>query len=439
MKKIFAIAVIAIGFYLSSCKKQELPEVQKPETTLKSNVEGELIDWNDLPDEYKNLDFKKPDWGEPVDPVSERANNSQDQVFKSFANTTGTAFNIPRQPDAVVIDRVYIGHGGSTVTYLTIWYRRPDGTRYAYSVGGSGGQLVQRVFADGEYIRSISGTSAGTLTSLTIRTNKSSIGAGTVNGIAFSYEATVGSYIGSISGGYSSSSVRQINAISYFKPWVQVAGANANDIALDTDGTAYMTSTDNRLYKMTSSSTMWTFVAGAPAYVLRVAAKAGKIAVVTPEGGVYQMLNNVWASLPGHPAKDVAVDAQGSVYKTGAIKGEVSVFNQPTRNWTLLADINAKRITAGTKSARVIDASGKMYGVAPGSITTMPGYDGRDISIAEDNLVWMTNTAGKMYVLQGLHGATWKEITGSDGNNIAAASGIAMLVNTVGKAYRMVY
>jgi hypothetical protein len=436
MKKIFAIAAVAIGFYLSSCKKQELPEVQKPPTTLQSNVEGELIDWNSLPEEYKNTGLTKPVWNDPVDFVSARSNHAQDQVFKAFANITGTAFNIPRPPNGVVIDRIYIGHGGSAVTYLTIWYKRPDGSVYSYGTGGSGGQLVQRVFAADEYIKSISGTSTSKLTSLTIRTNKSSIGAGTVNGISFSYAATIGSYIGSFSGGYSSSSINQLNAISYFKPWEEVAGVKANDIAIDTDGTAYITGADGKLYKMRSTATTWSLVAGAPAQLTRVAAKNGKIVVVTNSGSIHQIISNSWTTISYNNAKDVTVDGQGFVFKV-ATTGYLYKYAQANSTWNQMVATYAKKIAAGDKIVRIVHDNGNIYQVST-PLTSMPGSAGRDIAMAGDNVTWLTNWDGQMYVLQ-YPNTTWKEIAGSDGNNIAAIPGKAMLVNTVGKVYRMVY
>lgn len=409
----------------------------KPQAPLQSNVQGELISWNDLPDEYKNTPMIQADAQEPETPVSARSNNGKDQVFKAFANTTGTAFNIALQPTANVIDRIYLGHGAGVVTYLKIWYKRPDGSKYGYTLGGTGGQLVQRVFEAGEYIRSISGTSTGAITSLTIHTNKSVIGAGSVSGVSFSYKATIGSYIGSFSGGFSSASLNQLNVVSYFKPWEQIAGTNASDIALDTDGTAYMTGTNGKLYKMASTATAWSLVAGAPAGVVRVAAKVGKVAVVTGNGNVFHLQYNYWTGLPGNDARDVAVDGQGVVFKT-TTTGNVKFYNQPGAVWwgsTL--NINAKRITTGIHSVRIIHANGNIYSVGA-DVIRMPGTDGRDIATGDDNVVWLTNSAGKIYVLQ-YPTAAWKEIAGSDGNNIAAIPGKALLVNTVGKVYRMIH
>lgn len=435
MKKIFSIIALTLALFMGGCKKQDTMISAETKTDGISNVEGELIDWNQLPEEYKNAPQVAIDQ-ESSDYVSARSNNELDQTFNGFANITGTAFTIPRPPSGTVIDKIGIGHGGTYISYLAVWYRKADGTLYKYSVGGSGGQLVSRTFAAGEYIKSVSGSSGGALNSLTIHTNRATFGAGTSNQGTFSYVATIGSYISNLRGGYSTSRINQLNVSSYFKPWVKVAGSRGRDITMAANGTAYMTDTYGRVLMMPNGGTSWTPLLNSPLYANNIACNANRLCITTTSGNIYLGgLNGGWQQLPGGDARDVAIQSDGTIWMINDRGEAFYLFNNA---WRRVYGATASRIAAANGKVQVIAANGLIYNIVGGIFRQLPGSSGRDIAIGSDNHSWLTNSDGEIYCLQSGR-TSWKEIAGSDGMRIAAIKGRAMLLNTAGLVYAMVY
>ena len=437
MKKFFSVIAIASILFTGSCKKQDMIITAETKTDGILNVEGELINWDQLPEEYRNAPRIAIDQ-ESGDYVSARSNNELDQTFNGFANITGSAFTIPLPPSGTVIDKIGIGHGGTYVSYLAVWYRKADGTLYAYAAGGSGGQLVSRTFTAGEYIKSISGSSGGALNSLTIRTNRTTFSAGTSNQGTFSYVATIGSYISNLRGGYSTSRINQLNVSSYFKPWVKVAGSLGRDIAMATDGTAYMTDTYGRVLMLPNGGTSWTVLQNYLSLnANNIACNANKLCITTTSGDIYLrgLLNGGWQQLPGGDARDVAIQSDGTVWMINDLGQTFYLLNNA---WRRVYGATASRIAAANGQVQIIAANGLIYQIVNGLFRQLPGSSGRDIAIGSDNNSWLTNSDGEIYCLQS--GSTsWKELAGSDAMRIAAIPGRAMLVNTAGLVYAMVY
>lgn len=82
--------------------------------------------------------------------------------------------------------------------------------------------------------------------------------------------------------------------------------------------------------------------------------------------------------------------------------------------------------------------SPKMYRWNGASWNPGWGTDGRDIAIADDGNLWLTNTSGIVYH----YNATtkrWEEICGSSAGTISSNKNKVMMVNTSGRIYKLTY
>ncbi|MFT3705626.1 MAG: hypothetical protein QM802_24865 [Agriterribacter sp.] len=458
MKKLICICAISVALYATSCKKDEAAAIALKQTSQAPASGEQLIYWDDLPDEYKNAIPISSGIPENESNVAARNNNEQDEVFNPFTTFTGTSFSIqpPTEPIGIgykvsaaastnyIMHRIGIGKGtDNRITYITIWYKTPGNQSLLY-VASSGGNtttpMVSYTFSADEYITGFSGYSNISLKQLTIRTSKfNAISVGNNTGTTFNYYVTRGSYIGQLSGTIVPGvGINQLKATSYFKPWEKVSDSDAKEIDVDTSGTAYMVNATGNLYQMTSTQTAWSRVTGAPAGVIKVAVNIGFLYVITNDGKIHMRNGNEWSLLPGNDAKDITVTGQGVVFKINNAGG-IYQYSPINSNWSLIVAGNFQSLTTGSVyNLKVVGTDGKIYVMGNGSLHQMPGSDGRDIDTGYEGELWLTNSAGKINVMQ-YPLEQWKEIAGTDAVRMAVIPGKAMMINTTGAVYRMIY
>lgn len=442
MKKYFFVMLMSV-LLAPSCKKNEvIPPKEKMEAP---SFTGQLVYWDDLPDAYKNAIPVAPDEKENENKISARNSYEEDIIFARVGRGAGISFALQLPSTIYTIHRIGIGIKTSgAVAYITIWYGSPTGNGLLY-VMSSGGDMsapmATHTFSAGEYINSYSAYSVGGgfLRNLAIYTNKGvTIGGGSSSSGTYSrYFVTPGSYIGKFSGIVANgSAINSISATSYFKPWQKVSSSNAKDIAVDTSGTAFITNGAGTMYQMARTETTWSRVSGAPAGVTKVAANIGIVCALTNTGTIYRRYYNQWSVLPGNDAKDIAVNAQGTVFKVSNAGKLYSLAANAT--WILQASGNLQSIAAGNQSnIRMVGTDGRMFSLGVG-LVQMPGSNGSDIAIAVESDLWITTTSGKINVMR-LPNMTWKEVAGSSAVRIDAIPGKVMMVNSIGDVYKMDY
>jgi hypothetical protein len=417
MKTIKTLAAATLSLLLFfSCRK----EIGTSETKAVTNSSSTKIRWSDLPPEYKNA-VQIPENNNTL--FTERSSNTIVYSFGPYgmANVTNPKFSLYPPVNGSVISAIGLSEHTSAhyLNNITIWYKQPDGTtvkRWAGVELSQNDLLAFRQLTTNEYINGFHLTSsAGGISSLSLITNKASISAGVEDGIPSSGSTGPGTWILSMKG-YALTSIQQITINTYCKPWEKIAGSDGRDIAVASDGTAFMTNSVGKIYRMNSGTNTWIQMTGSDGK--SIAANSGKVWMVNTVGNIYQLINNSWLQMPGSDANDIAINSDGRIWMVNSA-GKIYRYNASTSTWQLMPGSSASRIAAGNGQVWMVNSVGNIYKWNGASWTQTNGSDGRDIAISNDGNVWLTNTSGLIYKAEN-GGNNWFELAGSDGSTISA-------------------
>jgi hypothetical protein len=216
------------------------------------------------------------------------------------------------------------------------------------------------------------------------------------------------------------------------KTWKLLIGDDGRDATVDEHGNYYMVNTSGLLYKYNSSD--WTKLPGSDGKA--IAANAGRVCMVNTAGLMYELKNDKWTKMTGSDAKDIAIEADGSVWM---VNTDGVIYKYENNQWSVYG-ANAARISAGKENIWFVDNQGLIYYYIKAGRDSKwknaNGTDGRDISVSNDGNVFLTNTVGKIYQL---NGTSWTPLDGSDGRTIGSNSGKLFMVNTAGRLFYRTY
>ena len=144
--------------------------------------------------------------------------------------------------------------------------------------------------------------------------------------------------------------------------FIFIGGVNAKDIGIGADGTVWVISTDDGIYRQ--SDKQWTRVSGV---ATRIAVDPrGQAWVVNSLGQIYQYNGKEWSLKPG-AARDLAIGAEGAVYVLGT-DNHIWKWDFHASDWKLISAIGG-----GTDTAIAIGKENQIYTVnAVGEIHLLP-------------------------------------------------------------------
>ncbi|HRH47601.1 MAG TPA: jacalin-like lectin [Panacibacter sp.] len=423
-----------------SCKKQQEQPIKLTETeSIQSANTSNLITWDQLPDKFKNaIHIQNPEESQSALRYPFSASNIK-TTYGPYGGLTGTSFSII-PPSYGEIVAVGIGStNGSTISSLWVWYSS-NGTIFQYEIGAPlavGSYFNFHPFETDEYIKEVSGRSSSFLNSLTITTNKTSFSGlmdGTNPGTPFAATVPIGNWIFGFQGLSDIAKIIQINFDVYCKQWQLLPGGSGRDIAVSLDGTAYMTNTTGKIYRMAVSGTpSWIQLPGSDGK--SIAANANRVCMVNTAGKIYELSGSTWKQLPGSDAADITINSDGKIWMVNTA-GKIYRYNDAVSTWDIMAGSSAARIAAGSNMVWMINTVGKIYKWNGVSWTLMTGSSGKDIAVGNDGSVWLTNVAGIIYHYTG---SSWDELCGSYGSTIAANNKKVQLINSSGNIYKLTY
>ncbi|HRI22247.1 MAG TPA: hypothetical protein PLA68_14900, partial [Panacibacter sp.] len=284
MKKITLVAALLI-LVISSCTKRAddivMPKATAQEDAANATAPETLYIWDQLPSDLKNATLVN---------VS-TTDKSPVQTFGAYGSIAGTGFS-SFPPAGSKIYAMGFNADNSGLNKIVIWYKGTDNMIYYYAVGGASNFYIQR-FADDEYVSKISLYSGTIINKLTVTTNKKAFTYGAAGGTLKSIYAPASQILGFW--GYSSININQLYIGAYVRTWTLLPGSDVRDVAVSTDGTAYITNNVGKIYKFVNNA--WSQIAGTDGRT--IAANAGRLVLVNTVGKIYEFFGNAWVQLPG--------------------------------------------------------------------------------------------------------------------------------------------
>ncbi len=213
----------------------------------------------------------------------------------------------------------------------------------------------------------------------------------------------------------------------FSKTWKLLAGSDALDVAVNTDGTCYMINRTGLIYRYVGND--WEQLNGSDG--LAIAANGDNVFLVNTSGLIYQRVNERWKKLPGSDAVDIAVAADGNVFM---VNSAGKIFNYHISNrWVAMPGSDAARIATGGGQVWMVNRAGKIYRFEPGAGWTQTnGSSGRDIAVTGDGKVFLTNSKGAIYERKA---NAWTQLDGSSAVAVSANRQRLVMVNTNGRLY----
>lgn len=423
MKKITLIAAL-FAFIISSCSKKAndivLPTVQAQTDVSNSSAAETLYIWDQLPSDLKNAVLVN----------TSTTDKYPAQSFGPYGSAAGTGFS-SFPPTGSKIYAMGFNADNSGLNRIIIWYKGTDNKIYYYSTGGASNFYVQR-FADDEYISKISVFSGTIINRLTITTNKKLFSYGAAGGTLKAVYAPASQILGFW--GNVSININQLYIGAYVRTWTLLPGSDVRDVAVTTDGTAYITNNVGKIYRFTNN--VWSQIVGSDGRT--IAANANRIVLVNTAGKIYEFFGNAWVQLPGSDAKDVTINSDGKIWMVNTA-GKIYRYNGtswelmpvPTTGW--LGAIS--RIGAGAGQVWITNAVGQLYKWNGSSWQLQTGITANDVAVSNDGIVWITKSG----IVYNNYGGVWVSKGASQGANIAANNKTAFLTQSTGSVRNLTY
>ncbi|HRH47602.1 MAG TPA: jacalin-like lectin [Panacibacter sp.] len=423
MKKIILITAL-LAFIISSCSKSA-DDIVMPKATAQADVSNAtapetLYIWDQLPSDLKNaLLFS----------VS-NADKYPAQSFGPYGIATGTGFS-SFPPTGSKIYAMGFNADNSGLNKIIIWYKGTDNKIYYYATGSATNFYVQ-LFTDDEYISKISVYSGTIINRLTITTNKKSFSYGAAGGTLKTAYAPASQILG-FWGNLSSTNIAQLYIGAYVRTWTLLPGSDVRDVAVATDGTAYITNFAGRIYRFVNNA--WSQIIGSDGRT--IAANANRIVLVNTVGKIYEFFGNAWVQLPGSDAKDVAINSDGKIWMVNTV-GKIYRYNETS--WELMPGLptgwlSASRIGAGANQVWVVNGVGQLFKWTGSNWQIQTGITANDVAVSSDGIVWITKSG----IVYNNYGGVWVSKGATLGANIAANNKTAFLTQSIGSVRNLIY
>lgn len=210
--------------------------------------------------------------------------------------------------------------------------------------------------------------------------------------------------------------------------WSLMIGSSGRDVSINNQGTIYLTNSVGNIYSYNGRE--WIQMPGSDG--LRIAANYNRVLLVNTSGRIYEWSGSVWNQLSGSSGSDIAVNSNGDAWLVNSVG---KIYKLVGNSWRQMPGSDGKRIAAGGGQVWLVNTVGDIYkfNASSNKWTQMPGSDGKDITVSNDGKVFLTNTAGKIYQL---NGNSWTQLDGSDGASLSANNGKLLLINTEGRIYK---
>jgi hypothetical protein len=430
MKKLLLMPIVLVLWFLS-CQKNSMHELnilndhQIDDKLSLAAASSPVISWNQLPFNLRN--------------ASNVTLTSKVSSFKRFVGpypgngSSGTAFSIDPPDDHSRIYAVGINHNYAAILGIAVWYITLD-NKLHLSKGGNTSNVSMLYFANDEYLKGILVRAGSVVNGLSFITNSRQTDYGSTVGTLHTIRAPTGFLILGFSGS-SYTVINQIGADIHCKFWRKISGYAGKDIAVDVNGTAYLTSADGGIYSRTYSATQWTKIAGSGG--VRIAANNNRICLVNSNSAIYEYNFTRWAPLssPGISVRDIAVNSDKKIWiVTG--DGKIRRFNET--GWDVMNGNNALKIAAGANQVWLVTTDRRIWKYNGSSWNPMPGGNANDIAVSDDGIAWYNDTSGRIYIW---NGSSWEQICGYAGFAIAANKRMVMLINPypTGTIHRLTY
>ena len=423
MKKITLVAAL-LALIISSCSKRA-DDIVLPKATAQADVSNAtaaetLYIWDQLPLDLKNAVLVNASYTDKY-PA---------QSFGAYGSIAGTGFS-SFPPTGSKIYAMGFNTDNSGLNKIIIWYKGTDNKINFYATGVASNFYIQR-FADDEYISKISVYSGTIINKLTITTNKKAFTYGAAGGTLKSVYAPASQILGFW--GYSSTNIAQLYIGAYVRTWTLLPGSDVRDIAVSTDGTAYITNNVGKIYKFVNNA--WSQIAGSDGRT--IAANAGRVVLVNTVGKIYEFFGNAWVQLPGSDAKDVAINSDGKIWMVNTA-GKIYRYNETS--WELMpalptgALLGGSRIGAGANQVWVVNSNSQLFKWTGSSWQAQTGISANDLAVSSDGIVWIVKSG----VVYNNYGGTWVSKGAFSGANIAANNKTAFLTQSIGSVRNLIY
>ncbi|HUR65517.1 MAG TPA: tectonin domain-containing protein [Chitinophagaceae bacterium] len=222
--------------------------------------------------------------------------------------------------------------------------------------------------------------------------------------------------------------------------WVKLSGSDGKDICVTDKGEFYLVNTAGKFY--TYEGPKWKQQLSQLKNIKFRAANKG-VSVLYMED--YWLLTDY--------TKLRNPDATGKYYwdeTDVAIGWDSTLWNLRSNNISYASKFGSltklpgpaiSRIGAGRDQVWMIDKQGKIYRLKDRihigmGWELMPGGDARDITVSNENYVFMVDNKGRIYQWTGFR---WDQLDGSDGLRIAANNRKLLLINTQREIYTRSY
>lgn len=138
--------------------------------------------------------------------------------------------------------------------------------------------------------------------------------------------------------------------------WQQLPGSDARDIAIDSNGDAWIVNTKGIIYKQVGGA--WKKMPGSDGQ--RIAAGGGQVWLVNSAGRIYQYNSNSnkWDQMAGSDGKDIAVSNNGQIFLTNKVG---KIYKWGTGSWTQLDGSDAAAISANNGKFILLNTKGRIY------------------------------------------------------------------------------
>lgn len=422
MKKI-TLAAVLLTLLISSCSKRA-DDIVNPKAVSQTDVSNAatletLYTWDQLPLDLKNAVL-----------VNVSATDKYPaQSFGPYGTAAGTGFS-SFPPTGSKIYAMGFNADNSGINKIIIWYKGTDNKIYYYATGAAGNFYIQR-FSNDEYISKMGVYSGTIINRLNITTNKNAFSYGAAGGTLKTVYAPASQVLGFW--GSLSTNIAQLYIGAYVRTWTLLPGSDVRDVAVSTDGTAYITNSVGKIYKFTNNA--WLQIAGSDGRT--IAANANRIVMVNTVGKIYEFFGNAWIQLPGSDAKDVAINSDGKIWMVNTA-GKIYRYNETS--WELMpvptTGLNSvSRIGAGAGQVWVATTAGYLFKWTGSNWQLQTGITANDVAVSSDGIVWITKSG----IVYNNYGGVWVSKGASQGANIAANNKVAFLTQSIGSVRNLTY
>jgi len=207
--------------------------------------------------------------------------------------------------------------------------------------------------------------------------------------------------------------------------WQNVPGA-ANDIAVATDGTAWVIGTNTvpggfGIYK--SSPKPWSPVPGG---ATRVAVEGTVPWVINDRGQIFRWSGSGWQSIAGPQAIDIGAGAKGVwIIAAPAVNGGYSIYKWDGRAWSKTTGGAVRVDVDAIGNPWVVNSAGQLFANTAGNwrlFGLAPGEQAADVSVDAFGKPWVVTKKGSLWYFDAdaKPAAKWEKVN-AEGSTLATA------------------